>query len=129
MPELDREPSPGELAILNVLWKRGPSTVREVLRALSEGGEMAYTTVLKTMQIMHDKGLVSRDTSQRSHIYMPVHEPRQVRGGLISRLAERAFGGSASQLALHALAEAPVSRDELAELRSLLDRLEAEESP
>jgi predicted transcriptional regulator len=119
-----RDPTPAELAILNVLWQRGPSTVREVHTELSKTSAMVYTTALKTMQIMADKGLVARDTSQRSHIYTPVHEETTVQGSLVSNLAARAFGGSTPQLAMRALAAGPVAPDDLQRLRDLLERLE-----
>ncbi len=121
----ERDPTPAELAILRVLWARGPSTVRQVFDEISRKGSMVYTTTLKTMQIMHDKGFVVRDTSCRSHVYTPVHPAAAVQEGLVSSLAARAFGGSASRLAMRALSAGPVSHDEIANLRALLDDLES----
>ena len=117
-------PTDAELAILRVLWSRGPSTVREVMEALSSERHTTYTTVLKTMQIMHDKGQVHRDTSQRSHVYTPVQPAEQVQGSLVGDLVDRAFGGSTSDLVLRALTERPATKEELDEIRALLDALE-----
>jgi predicted transcriptional regulator len=117
-----RRPTDAELAILQCLWQGGPATVRQVHEALGGGG--AYTTVLKTMQIMADKGLVLRDTSQRSHIYAPVHSQATTQGSLVKDLVSRAFGGSTARLVLRALSEEPTDPDELAAIRSLLDQLE-----
>ena len=110
-------PTDAELAILRVLWSRGPSTVRQVHEALSRERETGYTTVLKFMQIMTEKGLVERDESERTHVY-------QARLTLVDNLLEKAFGGSASQLVIRALAAKPASADELAQIRRLLDELE-----
>lgn len=123
-----RDPTPAELAILRVLWRLGPSTVREVHRELSPDGSMVYTTALKTMQIMAEKRLVARDTSQRSHIYTPLHEESAVQSNLVSTLASRAFGGSTPQLAMRALSAGPVSSEELQEIRALIDALEQRET-
>ncbi len=117
-----RRPTDAELAILQVLWEGGPATVRQVHEALGGGG--AYTTVLKTMQIMAEKGLVLRDTSQRSHVYTPVHSQGHTQGSLVRDLVSRAFGGSTGRLVLRALSEEPTDPDELAAIRELLDRLE-----
>jgi BlaI family transcriptional regulator, penicillinase repressor len=116
-------PTDAELAILNVLWSKGSATVREVHEALGEA-DTGYTTVLKTMQIMTQKGLVSRDESERSHVYRAAvnQEPTQRR--LLRDLIDRAFGGSAPTLAMRALSVAPASKEELAEVRALLDELE-----
>lgn len=120
-----RRPTDAELAILQTLWELGPTTVRRVHDAL--GGEQrgAYTTVLKTMQIMAEKGLVHRDTSERSHVYTPVHSQERTQGSLVRDLASRAFGGSAGSLVLRALEEQPTDPEELAAIRALLEKLEA----
>ena len=114
-------PTDAELAILTVLWHRGPATVREVYEELSTGTR--YTTVLKTMQIMHDKGLVLRDASARSHRYRAAVKEEQTQSRLVAALIHKAFGGSASRLAIRALSESCPSSQELSEVRALLDRL------
>ena len=117
-------PTDGELAILNVLWERGPSTVREVQEALSVERDTAYTTALKMLQIMADKGLVTRDESHRTHVYTAASEREDTQSHLARDLARRAFGGSAAQLAMRALSEEAASAEELAAIRELLDRFE-----
>ena len=117
-------PTDAELAILRVLWSRGPSTVRQVHEAISRDRETGYTTVLKLMQIMTEKGLVDRDESERTHVYQARFTQEATQQRLVSDLLEKAFGGSASQLVMRALAAKPASADELAEIRRLLDELE-----
>ncbi len=117
-----RRPTPAELAILTVLWERGPSTVRQILNALEE--PTGYTTVLKILQIMTTKKLVGRDTSSKSHVYHPRHPREEIQERLVDTLVDRAFGGSAASLVLRALSTRPASASELAEIRSLLDGLE-----
>jgi BlaI family penicillinase repressor len=119
-------PTDAELAILRQLWELGPTTVRAVHSALEvrQGRELAYTTVLKLLQVMHDKGLVVRDVSQRSHIYTPTWSEDAIQTRLLDDLVDKAFGGSAGQLVLRALSDRPADPDEIAEIRSLLDRLE-----
>jgi BlaI family transcriptional regulator, penicillinase repressor len=117
-------PTDAELAILRVLWSRGPSTVRQVHEALSRERETGYTTVLKLMQIMTEKGLVERDESERTHVYQARFTQEQTQQRLVTDLLEKAFGGSASQLVMRALAAKPASADELAQIRRLLDELE-----
>lgn len=119
------QPTEAELAILNVLWDLGPSTVRQVHERLAADHATGYTTVLKMLQIMHQKGLVQRDEEQRAHVYRPSHSRSQTQRQLTSDLARRAFDGSISQLVLHALGDgAPARREDLEEIRALLDRLE-----
>jgi predicted transcriptional regulator len=122
-PNLSR-PTDAELAILRVLWSRGPSTVRQVHEALSRDRETGYTTVLKLMQIMTEKGLVERDESERTHVYQARFTQEATQQRLVSDLLDKAFGGSASQLVMQALAAKPASADELAQIRRLLDELE-----
>jgi predicted transcriptional regulator len=120
-------PTTAELAILQVLWDRGPSTVREVHDALYSRDGAGYTTALKLLQVMHGKGLVARDDSERAHVYRPLASRENTQKRFLSDLTQRLFGGSASQLVLHALGEdPPASAEELAEIRSLLARLEKE---
>ena len=114
-----RKPTDAELAILRVLWVRGPSTVREVAAALGRDG--AYTTILKLLQIMADKRLVRRDESARTHVYAAAFTEHQTQRQLVSDLLDRAFGGSASKLVLHALEARKATPEELAEIRRLLD--------
>lgn len=120
-------PTDAELGILRVLWARGPSTVRDVHEALQDGS--GYTTVLKTMQIMTEKGLVVRDESQRAHVYSARATQQKTQRQLVTDLVDRAFGGSPAQLAMQALSAKKTSPEELAELRRLLDTLEQEGEP
>lgn len=120
-------PTDAELAILRVLWARGASTVREVHEALQDGS--GYTTILKLMQIMTEKGLVVRDESQRAHVYSTRATQQKTQRQLVTDLVDRAFGGSPAQLAMQALSSKKTSPEELAELRQLLDSLEQEVEP
>ena len=113
-------PTDGELAILQVLWARGPSTVREVHQALAAARETGQTTTLKLMQIMAEKGLVRRDESQRTHVYTARLSRERTQRQLVSDLANRAFGGSATALVMQALSAQAPSADELREIRRLL---------
>src|SRR5437899_11098729 len=115
------KPTASELEILRVLWGRGPSTVREVHEALSEKG---YTTVLKLLQIMTTKGTVRRNETQRAHIYEACLPAEQTKRQLAGDMLQRVFEGSASQLMMHALAGRRASREEVEELRRLLDEYE-----
>lgn len=116
-------PTDAELALLRVLWQRGPSTVREVHDRLDDVG---YTTVLKQLQIMLDKGLVTRDESSRAHVYSAAVEQDRMQRRMVDDLLDRAFGGSARQLVAHALSGDDVSHDELEAIRSLIDELDAD---
>jgi len=117
-------PTDRELEILNVLWRRGPSTVREVHEAVALRKPTQYTTVLKTMQIMADKGLLRRDEEQRAHIYEATRPREWTQRQLAGDLLRRAFSGSAKSLLLGALSAQRVSREELAELRKFLEEYE-----
>jgi BlaI family transcriptional regulator, penicillinase repressor len=117
-------PTDAELAILRVLWRLGPATVRAVHDELSRAQETGYTTVLKLLQIMTEKGLVKRDESERSHVYQPACPERDVQRQLVGHLLDRAFGGSAQKLVMQALAAKKSSPAELAEIRKLLDEME-----
>ncbi len=119
-------PSDGELAILRVLWDRGPSTVRDVHADLSKGRDMGYTTVLKLMQIMVDKGLVTRDESARSHVYQAAQGEGPTQTCLLRELMDKAFEGSAKSLVLRALSESSAGTAELEEIQATLDRLRKE---
>ena len=113
-------PSPAELGLLRVLWTRGPSTVRAVHEAVEQEHPVGYTTVLKQLQIMTDKGLVTRDTSRRSHVYAAAVDEAATQKHLVSDLIDRAFGGSAAALVMRALSD-EVGEAELAEIRALLE--------
>jgi BlaI family transcriptional regulator, penicillinase repressor len=117
-------PTDAELEILHVLWTHGPATVREVRDRLPRAEEAGYTTVLKLLQIMHAKGLVTRDEAQRSHVYAAAVARDDTERGLVDDLARRVFGGSAGRLALRALSERAASPRELEEIRRLLDEAE-----
>lgn len=121
-----RLPTDGELEILQVLWDRGPCTVREVFQELHEVKGAGYTTVLKLMQIMAEKGILSRDESVRPQVYKAERTRNQTQRQLVTDVLERAFGGSAGKLAMQALAAKRSSPEELREVRELLDRLEKE---
>ena len=116
-----QKPTASELEILHVLWSRGPSTVRDVQDALNQKKDMGYTGVLKLLQIMTAKGLVRRDESQRAHVYEAFRPAEQTKRQLATDMLERVFGGSASQLMMHALAGHRASPQEIEELRRVLD--------
>jgi BlaI family penicillinase repressor len=121
MGRLKPQPTVSELAILRVLWERGPSTVRQVHEAQADTRETGYTTTLKLMQIMADKGLVKRDESSRTHVYAALATEQQTQRQLVKDLVDRAFGGSAAALLLHALNTDGASAAEVREIRKLLD--------
>ena len=120
----DPQPTESELEILQVLWRRGPSTVRDVLDDLADERERVYTTVLKLLQIMHEKGLVARDDTRRTHVYAAAVERAPTERAMLSELADRVFDGSAARLAMRALSTKRASPEELAEVRRMLERLE-----
>jgi predicted transcriptional regulator len=117
-----RKPTEAELEVLRVLWDRGPSTVRQIHAVLEHTRVRGYTTILKTVQIMLDKGLVARSESGRTHVYRVRLTERQTQRQLVRDLVDRAFGGSASKLMLQVLG-ADASDEELAEVQDLLDGL------
>ena len=118
------EPTESELEILNVLWQLGPSTVRQVHEALERHG-LAYTTVLSMLQIMYQKGLVSRDDSERAHVFKPALSKHQTQRQILGKLLQRVFGGSTTELVMQALGTAsPASTEEIRKIRALLDELE-----
>ena len=119
-------PTDAELAILRVLWERGPSTVREVQEELNHSRRTGYTTVLKLLQIMTEKGLVHRDDTDRAHIYQARLTEEQTQRQLVRDLLDRAFGGSSQKLVMQALRARgkPLPPDQLDEIRRLLDELE-----
>ncbi len=113
-------PTDAELAILRVLWDRGASTVRQVHEALADARETGYTTTLKLMQIMAEKGLVTRDESARTHIYQSRVPRGETQRQLVSDLVDRAFGGSAAALVMQALSTRAASPQEIAEIQQLI---------
>ena len=117
-------PTDAEIEILKVLWRRGPSTVREVFDALSESKQTGYTTVLKFMQIMSEKGLVRRDESERAHRYEAVAPEEETQRQMVGDLLSRVFDGSAKRLVMQALSSRAASAEELEEIRRMLDELE-----
>jgi predicted transcriptional regulator len=121
--ELPR-PTDAELEILKVLWRRGASTVREVFAELSPARKTGYTTALKLMQIMAEKGLVVRDESERAHRYEAALEETETQKRLVGDLLQKAFDGSAQKLVMHALSSERAKPEELAEIRRMLDELE-----
>lgn len=116
-------PTPAELDILNVLWTQGPSTVRDVHERVS-GGRDGYTNTLKLLQIMHEKGLVERDESQRAHVYTAAISKSDTQREMLGDLVRRVFDGSREQLVMQALGSGRTSAEELARIRALLDELE-----
>jgi len=119
-------PTDRELTILRILWDNGPSTVRQVNEAMSKGLDTGYTTTLKLMQIMTEKGLVIRDESSRQHVYRPAFSEEKTQKQLVGDLLERAFCGSAEKLVMRALSAKKVSAKELTRIRKLLNELEGE---
>jgi BlaI family penicillinase repressor len=118
------KPTDAELGILGVLWRLGKATVRQVHEELSASKPTGYTTTLKLMQIMTRKGLVSRDESERTHVYRAAISKEPVQRRLVSELVDRAFGGSAAELVLRVLSGKRASSTEIAEIRRILDEYE-----
>ncbi len=121
-------PSDGELAILRALWKLGPATVRDVHTELSKSREMGYTTVLKLMQIMAEKGLVTRDESARTHVYTAAQGEKETQACLLNDLLQKAFEGSAKSLVVRALESSPASEKEISDIQAFLDQKKRERS-
>src|ERR1700685_613584 len=117
-------PTDAELQILQVLWKRGPCPVREVQSTLERQRTVGYTTVLKLMQIMAEKGLVERDETERAHVYKARAAQEQTQRQLAGYLLKRAFGGSATKLMMQALASQQASTEEIAQMREMLEQFE-----
>ena len=117
------KPTESELEILQVLWAKGTATVREVHEVLSAFKDSGYTTTLKLMQIMHEKGLVKRDDSGKTHIYQPLITKERTQKQLLDKMVDSLFGGSATQLVMQALGNNAPSKDELNEIQQLLDNL------
>ena len=122
------KPSAGELEILRVLWRRGPSTVHQIHPELKRGDRVGYTTVLKLLQIMFEKGLVRRDESTRPHVFRAAVAEAQVKRRLVAELLDQAFEGSSMNLVMQALSAKPATPEEVRKLRRLLDEMEGERS-
>ncbi|MCA9312148.1 MAG: BlaI/MecI/CopY family transcriptional regulator [Phycisphaerales bacterium] len=122
----ERKPTDAELAILDVIWERGSATVREVFEIIGERQEVGYTTVLKLMQIMTDKGLLERDVSVRPQVFRAARARGQTQRLLLGDLLDRAFAGSPGRLVLQALSMRSSTPEELREIRALLDELEGD---
>jgi predicted transcriptional regulator len=122
------EPTEAELEVLRVLWQRGECTVRQVHEILSRDNPVAYTTVLTTLQIMHQKGLVKRDASERAHVYAASLSQRRAQKRFLSKLLDRVFEGSSAELVIQALGSGkPASNEELAMIRARLKELEEQQ--
>lgn len=117
------KPTDSELEILHVLWTNGPSTVRQVHESLSLSRDLGYTTALKLMQIMHEKGLLTREETNRSHTYAAAVTEEDTQRGLVDRFVETAFRGSASKLVMQVLGQHKASRQELDEIKKLLNQI------
>lgn len=119
-------PTDAEFRILRVLWRHGPQTVRAVHERVADERDVGYTTTLKILQNMHQKGLAHRDDSRRSHVYEAALDRESALGGLLGDLTDRVFEGSTARLVLGALSSQPASKEELDEIRAYLDELEVE---
>ena len=127
MARATHPPTEAELEILRILWRDGARTVREVHAEISRAKPVTYTTTLKQMQVMHQKGLLVRNERFRSHVYEPAQPQEQVQQQLTRSLLQQAFGGSARELLQSALAGRRVDKTEIAEIRQLLSRFERRE--
>lgn len=121
------KPTESELEILNILWQKGPCSVRQVHEVIEQTKSSGYTTTLKLMQIMRDKGLVTRDSSAKVHIFQAAVTQKQAQGQMIRRMVDTAFNGSASQMVMQALGNYKASADELKEIKQYLEQIEKED--
>ena len=126
MSKHSHSPTPVELAILQVFWDRGPSTVRQVHNVLSADRDTGYSTTLKMVQVMTEKRLLLKDESVRPQVFKPARDREQTQVQLLDELIQRAFGGSAANLVLRAASANRITREELAEIKKLLDRSKKE---
>lgn len=126
-PVTPPKPTDFELEILQEIWRNGPSTVRTVHEVLSKRRSLVYTTVLKAMQVMHEKGILNRDDSSRSHIYSSAIEEEATKSRLLDSVVNQVFGGSAAEMAMHALSKGRTSSEELKKLQELLDTIEPDD--
>lgn len=120
------KPTDAELEILHVLWASGPSTVRHVHESLSQNRDIGYTTALKLMQIMYEKGMLTREEDARSHTYAAAVTEEDIQRSLVDRFVETAFRGSASKLVMQVLGQHKASRQELDEIKALLNQMDNE---
>jgi len=120
------KPTESELEILQVLWAHGPSSVRAVNDQLNKQREVGYTTTLKIMQLMLNKGLVARDTSSRTHVYQAAVSEGQTRAHLLDRFVDTAFRGSAMDMVMQALGNKDTSAEELEEIKAFIQKIEAD---
>lgn len=118
------KPTESELEILQILWGKGNCTVRDVHEVLTINKEAGYTTTLKLMQIMHEKGLVTRDTSSKTHLYAALASQQKTQQHLVSKLIDNAFNGSAARLVMQALGNHTSSKDEIEAIKKYLDELD-----
>lgn len=118
------KPTDSELEILTILWEKGPSTVRDIHEILATAKDTGYTTTLKTMQNMHNKGILDRAEQGRGHLYTPSLSEKETQGSLLSNFVNATFGGSAKKLIMRALGESNPSQEEIKEIRNLLNELE-----
>lgn len=121
-------PTESELEILQILWEKGSATVREVHEVIETNREVGYTTTLKIMQIMSEKGILERDTSQRSHLYRPVYRREDIQGRLLDKMINSLFNGSASRMVIGALSQKNLTEEEIMEIRDYLNKLQIPES-
>jgi BlaI family penicillinase repressor len=121
--EITAKPTESELEILQILWEKGTCTVRDVHEILTRNKEAGYTTTLKLMQIMHEKGLVQRDTTSKTHIYSALASQQKTQQHLVSRLIDNAFNGSAARMVMQALGNHQSSKDEIEAIKKYLDEL------
>ncbi|WP_217606694.1 BlaI/MecI/CopY family transcriptional regulator [Chitinophaga sp. GbtcB8] len=121
------KPTESELEILRVLWEKGPSTVREVHEILEQSKDAGYTTTLKLMQIMHEKGLLQRDASSKTHIYAAAVSQENTQRQLLDKMIDTVFNGSASQLVLQALGNHKSSKEELEKIKEYLNEIEKQQ--
>jgi predicted transcriptional regulator len=120
------KPTEAELEVLQILWQEGTSTVKSVNEKLNEKKEVGYTTTLKIMQIMFEKGLVNRNEAERSHIYSAAITESEIQKALIDKLLETAFSGSAAKLVMQALGNGQTSKEDLTKIREYLNQIERE---
>jgi predicted transcriptional regulator len=121
---MKHKPTDSELEIMQLLWEHGPLTVRQLNDKLNEDRRVGYTTTLKIMQIMTEKGILIRNTDQRSHVYTPTLQPEEVQSNVLDHVVKTVFRGSRSSLILQALGNHSSSAEELAEIKALIEKLE-----
>jgi BlaI family transcriptional regulator, penicillinase repressor len=119
-------PTDKELQILSILWKNGPSTVRQINKIMNRSENTGYTTTLKLMQIMFEKGLLKRDESSKTHVYLPLRSESVVQEEVIGNLLDRAFSGSVGKLVLRVLSSKKISPEELAKIKKVINQKEQE---